>query len=105
MAHLPLWTIYEPRGWGTRALGYLKRVGSVKVHNGRIHQIIQKVDGNLTFHTAASTAFRPPVPGAAPAPGMKEVHAGELHEYLGIRTVNYVRDKGAPALTDSQLIV
>jgi hypothetical protein len=31
---------------------------------------------------------------------MKDVPAGELHEYLGIRTVNYVRGKGAPARID-----
>jgi Icc protein len=92
MAHLPLWTIYEQWGWGTadagRALGYLKRFGSVTVLNGHIHQIIQKVEGNITFHTAASTAFPQPAPGSAPAPGpMKEVPAEELHKYLGIRTV------------------
>jgi 3',5'-cyclic AMP phosphodiesterase CpdA len=109
MAHLPLWTIYEPWGWGTqdagRALGYLKRFGSVTVLNGHIHQIIQKVEGNVTFHTAASTAFPQPAPGAAPAPGpMKEVPANELRKYLGIRTVNYVRSKGAPALIDSTLV-
>jgi len=109
MAHLPLWTIYEPWGWGTadagRALGHLKRFGSVTVLNGHIHQIIQKVEGNVTFHTAASTAFPQPAPGTAPAPGpMKEVPAADLRKYLGIRTVNYVRSKGAPALIDSTLI-
>jgi Icc protein len=109
MAHLPLWTIYEQWGWGTadagRALGYLKRFGSVTVLNGHIHQIIQKVEGNVTFHTADSTAFPQPAPGTAPAPGpMKDVPAGELHKYLGIRTVNYVRGKGAPALIDSTLV-
>lgn len=108
LAHLPLWTIYEQWGWGTadagRALGYLKRFGSVTVLNGHIHQIIQKVEGNLTFHTAASTAFPQPAPGTAPAPGpMKEVPAGELRKYLGVRTVDYVRSKSAPALTDSPL--
>ena len=35
---------------------------------------------------------------------MKEVPASELRKYLGIRTVNYVRSKGAPALTDSTLV-
>jgi hypothetical protein len=68
-----LWTIYEQWGWGTqdagRALGYLKRFGSVTVLNGHIHQIIQKVEGNVTFHTADSTAFPQPAPGTAPAPG------------------------------------
>jgi 3',5'-cyclic AMP phosphodiesterase CpdA len=109
MAHLPLWTIYQQWGWGTedagRALGSVKRFGSVTVLNGHIHQIIQKVEGNVTFHTAASTAFPQPAPGTAPAPGpMKEVPADELRKYLGIRTVNYVRSKGAPALIDSTLV-
>jgi hypothetical protein len=109
LAHLPLWTIYEKWGWGTadagRALGYLKRFGSVTVLNGHIHQIIQKVEGNVTFHTADSTAYPQPAPGTATAPGpMKEVPAGELRKYLGVRTVDYVRSNGAPALTDSTLI-
>ncbi len=108
MAHLPMWTIYEQWGWGTedagRALGYLKRFGSVTVLNGHIHQIIQKVEGNITFHTAASTAFPQPAPGSAPAPGpIKDVPAGELRKHLGIRTVDYVPSKGAPALIDSPL--
>ena len=72
LAHLPLWTVYEQWGWGTadagRALGYLKRFGSVTVLNGHIHQIMQKVEGNLTLHTAMSTAFPQPAPGTAPAP-------------------------------------
>jgi len=108
LAHLPLWTIYEPWGWGTadagRALGYLKRFGSVTVLNGHIHQIIQKVEGNVTFHTAQSTAFPQPAPGTAPAPGpMKQLPAGELRRHLGLRTVAYLRRNGAPALTDSAL--
>ena len=73
LAHLPMWTIYEQWGWGTadagRALGYLKRFGSVTVLNGHIHQIIQKVEGNVTFHTAASTAYPQPAPGTAPHAG------------------------------------
>jgi 3',5'-cyclic-AMP phosphodiesterase len=110
LAHLPLWTIYEPWGWGTadagRALGYLKRFGSVTVLNGHIHQIIQKVEGNVTFHTADSTAFPQPAPGTAPAPGpMKQLPAGELRQHLGIRTVGYIRSNGgAPALTDTTLV-
>ena len=104
-----LWTIYQQWGWGTedagRALGYLKRFGSVTVLNGHIHQIIQKVEGNVTFHTAVSTAFPQPAPGSAPAPGpMKDVPAADLRKYLGIRTVNYVPGKGAPALTESPLV-
>jgi 3',5'-cyclic AMP phosphodiesterase CpdA len=109
MAHLPLWTIYEKWGWGTadagRALSYLNRFGSVTVLNGHIHQIIQKVEGNVTFHTAASTAFPQPAPGAAPAPGpIKDLPAGDLNKYLGIRSVDFVRSKRAPALIDSSLV-
>ncbi len=108
LAHLPLWTIYEKWGWGTtdagRALGYLKRFGSVTVLNGHIHQIVQKVEGNVTFHTADSTAFPQPAPGTAPSPGpMKQLAAGELRKYLGVRSIGYVRSKGTPALTDSTL--
>ena len=69
-AHIPLWTIYPDWGWGTddsaQALSYLKRFGSVTVLNGHIHQVMQKVEGNVTFHTARSTAF--PQPGRAPPP-------------------------------------
>jgi 3',5'-cyclic-AMP phosphodiesterase len=108
MAHLPLWTIYEKWGWGTadvgQALGYLRRFGSVTVLNGHIHQIIQKVEGHITFHTARSTAFPQPAPGSAPAPGpVKNLAAGELRRYLGVRSVDYVRLTGAPALIDRAL--
>jgi 3',5'-cyclic-AMP phosphodiesterase len=59
----------------------------------------------VTFHTAASTAFPQPAPGTAPAPGpMKQVPAGDLRKYLGVRTVDYVANKGAQALTDSTLV-
>ena len=109
LAHLPLWTIYEKWGWGTadagRALGYLKRFGSVTVLNGHIHQIIQKVEGNVTFHTAASTAYPQPAPGTAPGPGpMKDVPAGALRHYLGIRNVSFVGSRRAPALIDDPLV-
>ena len=108
MAHLPLWTIYEKWGWGTadagRALGYLKRFGSVTVLNGHIHQIIQKVEGNITFHTAMGTAYPQPAPGAAPAPGPMQVPGDQLHKYIGIRTVDYVPGKsGGPALIENPL--
>ena len=45
-----------------RALAYMKRFGSVTVLNGHIHQVMQKVEGNVTFHTARSTAFPQPAP-------------------------------------------
>jgi 3',5'-cyclic AMP phosphodiesterase CpdA len=108
LAHLPMWTIYEDWGWGTsdagRALGYLKRFGSVTVLNGHIHQIIQKVEGKMTLHTAASTAFPQPAPGSAPAPGPMAVPAEELRKHLGLRNIDFVAGKpGAPALTESPL--
>src|SRR5437763_3663230 len=79
-AHIPLWTVYEQWGWGTgdaqAALALLKRFGSVTILNGHIHQIVQKVEGRMTFHTARSTAFPQPVPGTAPSPGPQVVPPG-----------------------------
>jgi Icc protein len=69
-AHVPLWMVYPKWGWGTddgaQALALLKRFGSVTVLNGHIHQAVQKIEGNMTFHTARSTAFPQPAPGTAP---------------------------------------
>jgi len=105
--HIPLWTIYADWGWGTddaaQALGLMKRFGSVTVLNGHIHQIISKVEGNVTFQTARSTAFPQPAPGQAPSPGPLKVPAGQLRDVLGVRTLN-VRPGAHPlALTDTAL--
>jgi Icc protein len=106
-AHIPLWSVYPEWGWGTddsaQALGYLKKFGSVTVLNGHIHQIMQKVEGNVTFHTAASTAFPQPEPGKAPSPGPMAVPADQLRSYLGITNVNYVQGHHALAVVDSKL--
>jgi 3',5'-cyclic AMP phosphodiesterase CpdA len=107
-AHVPLWTIYPEWGWGTedsaQALSYLKRFGSITVLNGHIHQILQKVEGNVTFHTARSTAFPQPAPGTAPAPGpMKDVPADKLRSLLGLREVTYVSNNSPLAVVDSAL--
>ena len=106
-AHIPLWTIYPDWGWGTddsaQALALLQRFGSVTVLNGHIHQIIQKVEGNMTFHTARSTAFPQPAPGAAPAPGPMIVPADQLRGMLGLTSVNYVVGQRDLAITDSTL--
>lgn len=106
-AHIPLWTIYPEWGWGTedsaQALAYLKRFGSVTVLNGHIHQTMQKVEGNVTFHTAASTAFPQPQPGKAESPGPMKVPAEQLKSVLGITDVNYVRGRHALAVVDSTL--
>jgi 3',5'-cyclic-AMP phosphodiesterase len=107
-AHIPLWTIYPDWGWGTddaaQGLSYLKRFGSVTVLNGHIHQILQKVEGNVTFHTARSTAFPQPAPGTAPAPGpIKDVPADKLRSVLGLTDVSYVTNGSQLALVDSTL--
>ncbi len=107
-AHIPLWAIYPQWGWGTQdseiALGYLKRFGSVSVLNGHIHQTIQKVEGNITFHTANSTAFPQPAPGAAPSPGPMKVPAEKLRTMLGLTSVNYQEHNHTLAITDTPLI-
>jgi Icc protein len=106
-AHIPLWSVYPEWGWGTQdsaqALGYLKKFGSVTVLNGHIHQTMQKVEGNVTFHTAMSTAFPQPAPGAAPSPGPMKVPAEQLKSVLGITDVNHVHGQHALAVVDSSL--
>ena len=106
-AHIPLWSVYPEWGWGTndgaQALSLLKRFGSVTVLNGHIHQTLQKVEGNVTFHTATSTAFPQPKPGAAPSPGPMKVPADQLRSLLGITTVNYLQGKHSLAIVDSSL--
>ncbi|AIE84915.1 metallophosphoesterase [Fimbriimonas ginsengisoli Gsoil 348] len=106
-AHVPLWTVYPEWGWGTddggRALEILKRFGSVTVLNGHIHQTMQKVEGNVTFHTAMSTAFPQPKPGSAPSPGPMTVPAGELKGLLGVTTVQYRQGQSSLAIVDSSL--
>jgi Icc protein len=106
-AHIPLWTVYPDWGWGTedsaQALSYLKKFGSVTVLNGHIHQTMQKVEGNVTFHTACSTAFPQPKPGEAPSPGPMKVPAEQLRSVLGITDVSYVRGQHALGVVDSTL--
>ena len=107
-AHVPLWTIYPEWGWGTddsaRALGYLNRFGSVTVLNGHIHQVLQKVEGHMTFHTARSTAFPQPEPGKAESPGpMKNIPAEKVKNMLGLTSVKYVENSHTLALVDSTL--
>jgi Icc protein len=106
-AHIPLWTVYPEWGWGTedsaQALAYLKKFGSVTVLNGHIHQTMQKVEGNVTFHTAASTAFPQPQPGKADSPGPMKVPAEQLRSVLGITDVNYAQGRHGLAVVDSTL--
>jgi 3',5'-cyclic AMP phosphodiesterase CpdA len=106
-AHIPLWTVYPGWGWGTadsaQALSYLKRFGSVTVLNGHIHQTMRKVEGHVTFHTAASTAFPQPKPGAASGPGPLTVPADQLRRLLGITSVNYIEGQRALSVVDTPL--
>ncbi len=106
-AHIPLWAVYPDWGWGTddseQALSYLKRFGSVTVLNGHIHQTMQKVEGNVTFHTAMSTAFPQPQPGTAPSPGPLKVPAEKLRSLLGVTDVNLVHGKHTLGIIDSPL--
>jgi Icc protein len=106
-AHIPLWTIYPDWGWGTddseQALSYVKRFGSVTVLNGHIHQIMQKIEGKVSFHTAMSTAFPQPAPGTAPSAGPMKVPADQLQRVLGITDVNYLVSGSSLAIVDSPL--
>jgi 3',5'-cyclic AMP phosphodiesterase CpdA len=106
-AHIPLWSVYPQWGWGTddsaQALSYLKKFGSVTVLNGHIHQTMQKVEGNVTFHTAFSTAFPQPAPGQGEGPGPMKVPAEQLRSILGITDVNYAQGRHALAVVDSSL--
>lgn len=107
MSHIPLWQVYPEWGWGTsdgaQAIGYLRRFGSVTGLNGHIHQLLQKVDGNIAFHTGLSTAFPQPAPGTAPAPGPMKVPAGRLRSLLGVSSVNYVVGRERLAIVDRPL--
>ena len=104
--HIPMWPVYPQWGWGTsdapKAVSYLKPFGSVTVLNGHIHQIVQKVEGNITYRTALSTAYPQPKGGEAPNPGPLKVPAEQLRNMLGIREIEIVPSKAA-TVTDLTL--
>jgi 3',5'-cyclic-AMP phosphodiesterase len=106
-AHIPLWAVAQEWGWGTQdgaeALKHLSRFGSVTVLNGHIHQLMQKIEGNVTFHSARSTAFPQPAPGTAPSPGPKIVPAGELRSVLGVSALTLAKGKKPLAIVDATL--
>jgi 3',5'-cyclic AMP phosphodiesterase CpdA len=107
-AHMPLWTIYEPWGWGTgdaeQLLSQLRRFGSVTVLNGHIHQIVQKVEGNMTFHTARSTSYPQPIAGVGLGPGPLKVPADQLAAMLGITSVSVMKHPSSLVLSDKALV-
>ncbi|RFU49465.1 metallophosphoesterase [Paraburkholderia sp. DHOC27] len=107
-AHMPMWTIYEPWGWGTgdagEAMSYLQRFGSVTVINGHIHQIVSKVEGNITFHTARSTAYPQPTAGDGPGPGPLKVASDQLPKMLGVTSISVMHSPLRTTLQDSTLV-
>ena len=106
-AHVPLWAVYPQWGWTTedagRALAHLRRFGSVTILNGHIHQVLQKVEGTVSFHTAMSTAFPQPAPGSAPAPGPMRIPEADARRLIGATEVTYVRGRHPLAVVDSAL--
>ncbi len=106
-AHMPLWTVYEPWGWGTgdavQLMTYLRRFGSVTVLNGHIHQVVQKVEGHMTFHTARSTAYPQPLAGDGDGPGPLTVSAEQLPTVLGVSSVSITRHPLSLANADTTL--
>jgi 3',5'-cyclic AMP phosphodiesterase CpdA len=106
-AHVPLWAVYEKWGWGTadsaQALALLKRFGSVTVLNGHIHQVMQKIEGNIRFHTARSTAFPQGEPGKGKPGPVRDIPANRLRDFLGVTTVSYVEGNSSLAVADSTL--
>jgi 3',5'-cyclic AMP phosphodiesterase CpdA len=108
LAHIPLWSVYPEWGWGTedseQALSYLRKFGSVTVLNGHIHQVMHKVEGNVTFHSARSTAYPQPAPGTAAAPGpVKDLPADRLGQTIGVTQVRYVENDKPLAIIDTSL--
>jgi hypothetical protein len=105
--HVPLWAVYPAWGWttadGEAAIAMLRRFGSVTVLNGHIHQVLQKIDGNVTFHSARSTAFPQPAPGAAPTPGPMTVEADALRRLLGVREIRYTESAARLATVEHPL--
>jgi 3',5'-cyclic AMP phosphodiesterase CpdA len=91
-AHMPMWTIY------------LKRFGSVTVLNGHIHQIVSKVEGNITFHTARSTAYPQPTAGNGPGPMPLTVASDQLPRMLGVTSIKIMHHPLKATLDDTTLV-
>ena len=106
LAHIPMWTLWEPWGWGTadsdQAMALLRPYGSVTVLNGHIHQVLQKVEGHVSLHTAMSLAYPLPTPGQAGIgePEPVKVPAEQLARLLGTRQIYQVRGSSQLALID-----
>jgi hypothetical protein len=62
-----------------------------------------KVEGNVRFHTAMSTAFPQPAPGAAPAPGPMKIPEADARRMIGVAEVTLVQGGQPLAIVDSTL--
>ena len=81
-----------------------ERFGSVTVLNGHIHQIVSKVEGNITFHTARSTAYPQPTAGQGDGPGPLKVASDQLPKMLGVTSVSIARHPLKATLADTTLV-
>ncbi|AIA07502.1 metallophosphoesterase [Streptomyces albulus] len=106
-SHIPLFAMYPKWGWSTddalQVIALLRRFSSVTCLNGHVHQLFTKTDGNITFHSATTTAYPLPQPGRAPAPTPQVVPARQLKEVLGIRSVGYHRGDRELAIKEQRL--
>ncbi|MFI6475921.1 metallophosphoesterase family protein [Streptomyces sp. NPDC050516] len=106
-SHIPLFAMYPKWGWSTddalQVLALLKRFSSVTCLNGHVHQLFSRTEGNVTFHSATTTAYPLPAPGHGSAPTPQVLPAGQLKSALGIRSVTYRQGTAALAITDERL--
>ncbi|GLZ38081.1 metallophosphoesterase [Actinokineospora sp. NBRC 105648] len=106
-SHIPLFAMYPAWGWGTddaaAVLNLLRRFASVTCLNGHVHQLFTKTEGNVTFHSATTTAYPLPPPGQGTAPAPVTLPAGKLKDALGIREVTYRKGSGLLAVKDVRL--
>ncbi|WP_369394463.1 metallophosphoesterase [Streptomyces sp. CG1] len=106
-SHIPLFAMYPQWGWSTndalKVIALLRRFSSVTCLNGHVHQLFTKTEGNITFHSATTTAYPLPKPGRAHAPTPQVVPARQLKAALGIRTVGYRQGDRQLAIKDQRL--
>ncbi|HXP66133.1 MAG TPA: hypothetical protein VN815_11705, partial [Steroidobacteraceae bacterium] len=68
-----------------------------------IHQIVQKVEGNMTFHTARSTSYPQPVAGEGAGPGPLKVPSDQLSKMLGVTSVTVAQHPQVLSLKDTTI--
>jgi 3',5'-cyclic-AMP phosphodiesterase len=96
-SHLPLYDIYPQWGWATadsaKLLSLLSRFDSVTVLSGHIHQVVRHQEGNIQFHTAASTAFPLPAPGNGEHPTPVKLPETSLLKAIGFHSIDLIPSK------------